>query len=57
MALLQKVGNIGYRKVFCKEGWEWGYFSFNPGVKIMTDYKLIGGYGGYIKRIRYWRNL
>jgi len=48
---LQKVGNIGYRKVFCKEGWEWGHFSFRPGVKRMTDYKLIGGYSGYKNEI------
>ena len=41
---LQKVGNVGFRRVFCKEGWEWGYFSFRPGVKRMKDYKLIGGY-------------
>ena len=44
---LQKIGNIGFRKVFCKEGWEWGYFSFRPGVKRITDYELIGGYSGY----------
>ena len=39
-----KGSNIGFRKVFCKPGWEWGYFSFRPGVKRMKDYKLIGGY-------------
>ena len=44
---LQKVGKIGYRKVFCEDGWEWGYFSFRPGIKRMSDYNLIGGYGGY----------
>ena len=22
----KKVGNFGFRRVFCKEGWEWGYF-------------------------------
>ena len=38
---------IGFRKVFCKEGWEWGYFSFRPGVKRMKDYNLIGGYENY----------
>ncbi len=35
---------IGFRKVFCKPGWEWGHFSFRPGVKRMKDYQLIGGY-------------
>ena len=44
---LQKVGKIGFRKVFCKDGWEWGYFSFRPGIKRMSDYNLIGGYSGY----------
>ena len=44
---LQKVGKIGYRKVFCEDGWEWGDFSFRPGIKRMSDYNLIGGYGGY----------
>ena len=24
-----------------------GYFSFRPGIKRMSDYNLIGGYGGY----------
>ena len=44
---LQKVGKIGYRRVYCKDGWEWGYFSFRPGVKRMSDYNLIGGYEKY----------
>ena len=38
---------IKFRKVYCKEGWEWGYFSFRPGVKRMKDYRLIGGYEKY----------
>ena len=46
---LKKIenGKIGYRKVFCKPGWEWGYFSFRPGVKRMYDYNLIGGYKNF----------
>ena len=44
---LQNVEDIGYRRVECKEGWEWGYFSFRPGVKRMSDYELIGGYDKY----------
>ena len=51
---LQKVGNVGFRKVICKEGWEWGYFSFRPGVKRLSDYNLIGGYDNFKKWIRYW---
>ena len=38
---------IGFRKVYCKDGWEWGYFSFRPGVKRMSDYNLIGGYESF----------
>ena len=41
---LLKYKGVGFRKVYCKEGWEWGYFSFRPGVKRMSDYNLIGGY-------------
>ena len=41
---LKKYKGIGFREVYCKEGWEWGYFSFRPGVKRMKDYNLIGGY-------------
>ncbi len=44
---LQKVGKIGFRRVYCKDGWEWGYFSFRPGIKRMIDYELIGGYEKY----------
>jgi len=44
---LEKFKGIGFRKVYCKEGWEWGYFSFRPGVKRVHDYNLIGGYGKY----------
>jgi hypothetical protein len=44
---LKKYKGIGFRKVFCKPGWEWGYFSFRPGVKRMKDYHTIGGYEKY----------
>ena len=44
---LLKHKGIGFRKVYCKEGWEWGYFSFRPGVKRMKDYNIIGGYEKY----------
>ena len=44
---LKKVGNVGFRRVFCKEGWEWGYFSFRPGIKRVYDYNLIGGYSNF----------
>jgi len=42
---------IGYRKVSPKLGWEWGYFSFRPGVKRMSDYLLINGYEGFFNEI------
>ncbi len=44
---LKKHNGVQFREVYCKEGWEWGYFSFRPGVKRMKDYKLIGGYEKY----------
>ena len=44
---LKKHKGVEFREVYCKEGWEWGYFSFRPGVKRMKDYKLIGGYEKY----------
>lgn len=44
---LLKYKGIGFRRVFCKEGWEWGHFSFRPGVKRMSDYNLISGYQSY----------
>ena len=42
-----KKNKIGFRKVTCKDGWEWGHFSFRPGVKRMSDYNLIGGYSKF----------
>ncbi len=44
---LKKHQGIGFREVYCKDGWEWGYFSFRPGVKRIYDYNLIGGYSDY----------
>tara|TARA_B100001029_G_C14998441_1_gene416497 strand:- start:420 stop:1160 length:741 start_codon:yes stop_codon:yes gene_type:complete len=44
-------GKIGFRKVSCKPGWEWGYFSFRPGVKRLKDYELIGGYGSFTNEL------
>ena len=41
---IESVNGVKYRKVFCKKGWEWGHFSFRPGVKRLSDYKLIKGY-------------
>ena len=43
----KKAEEVKFREVYCKEGWEWGYFSFRPGVKRMKDYQLIGGYEKY----------
>ena len=44
---LQTIDGIVYRRVECKEGWEWGYFSFRPGVKRLDDYQRINGYEKY----------
>ena len=44
---IESVNGVKYRKVFCKKGWEWGHFSFRPGVKRLSDYKLIKGYGKF----------
>ena len=44
---MKKHQGIGFREVYCKDGWEWGYFSFRPGVKRIYDYNLIGGYSDY----------
>ena len=48
---MKKIGKIKFRKVFCKEGWEWGHFSFRPGVKRLKDYKLINGYNNYTNEL------
>ena len=39
-----KHKNTEFSEVTCKSGWEWGHFSFRPGVKRMSDYNKIGGY-------------
>ena len=43
----KEVNGIKFSRVNCKEGWEWGFFSFRPGVKRLYDYKLIGGYKNF----------
>lgn len=48
---LQKYKKIGFKRVHCIDGWEWGYFSFRPGVKRMKDYNLINGYNGYLNEL------
>ena len=42
-----KHKNTEFSEVTCKSGWEWGHFSFRPGVKRMSDYNKIGGYGRF----------
>lgn len=44
---VQSINGVKFRRVFCKEGWEWGHFSFRPGVKRIADYELIGGYNKF----------
>ena len=48
---IRKNNNIKFRNVSPKEGWEWGYFSFRPGVKRMSDYYLINGYQKFFNEI------
>tara|TARA_B100000524_G_scaffold330465_1_gene216362 strand:+ start:275 stop:1012 length:738 start_codon:yes stop_codon:yes gene_type:complete len=48
---LKKIGNIKFREVSCKEGWEWGHFSFRPGIKRIKDYNLINGYNGFTNEL------
>jgi len=48
---IQKINNINFRRVYCKEGWEWGYFSFRPGLKRLSDYELINGYKDFKNEI------
>ena len=43
----REINNIKFSKVICKEGWEWGHFSFRPGVKRLDDYQRINGYEKY----------
>ena len=47
----KKVDDISFRNVGPKDGWEWGYFSFRPGVKRMSDYHLINGYKKFFNEI------
>ena len=42
-----KSKKIAYRRVSCRDGWEWGYFSFRPGIKRMSDYFMIDGYKNF----------
>ena len=42
---------LDFKKVSPKDGWEWGFFSFRPGVKRMSDYHLINGYEGFFNEI------
>ena len=48
---IESIGKIKFRRVFCKEGWEWGHFSFRPGVKRLKDYDLINGYDNFTNEL------
>ncbi len=41
---LQQVEQYGFRRVYPTADFEWGSFSFNPGLKRMADYHKLGGY-------------
>ena len=47
---IKKIGDIKFREVSCKEGWEWGHFSFRPtlgnsllyvGIMLFADLELV----------------
>lgn len=38
---LQEVGGYRFRRITPKDPFEWGYFSFNPGLKRMSDYHKV----------------
>ena len=48
---IKKIGDIKFREVSCKEGWEWGHFSFRPGIKRLKDYNLINGYNNFTNEL------
>lgn len=41
---LQEVEGFQFRDVITNGEFEWGYFSFNPGLKRMSDYDLLDGF-------------
>jgi hypothetical protein len=40
-----------YNKMKVADGWEWGYFSFRPGLKRKRDYDKIGGYARFTNEV------
>lgn len=47
----KEVDGLAFERVNVAEGWEWGYFSFRPGLKRMSDYKRLGGYGQFLNEL------
>jgi hypothetical protein len=45
------IKGASYDKIKVAEGWEWGHFSFRPGLKRKSDYDLIGGYSNYTNEV------
>ncbi len=39
------------RRAVCRDSLDWGHFSFNPGLKRMSDYRKIGGYGRFTNEL------
>lgn len=45
------IEGAAYHRFTVAEGWEWGYFSFRPGLKRKSDYDRIDGYSSYLNEI------
>jgi len=46
-----EIEGAAFDKMQVAEGWEWGYFSFRPGLKRKSDYDRIGGYSRFTNEV------
>lgn len=45
------LAQASFDKMQVAQGWEWGYFSFRPGLKRKSDYDRIGGYSRFTNEV------
>lgn len=45
------IDGASYNKMKVADGWEWGYFSFRPGLKRKSDYDKIDGYARFTNEV------
>ncbi len=45
------IDGASYHKMKVADGWEWGYFSFRPGLKRKSDYDKIDGYARFTNEV------